>query len=156
MVRRRLCRRSEMVLDQIADVSNHLLPIHHNLRTKEPMPRFAGALVSIGGKRTLVGSTSHLICSPLGTSGNCVTRIRKHPCNCENGELTSEFITKLATIPRVQEENWAVLTCPTPSCSTSVEWLPSSFAAACALTKGVRGSTWQIKIRTGVTTERWR
>jgi len=120
------------------------------------MPRFAGVLASIGGNRTFVGSTSHLICSPLGTSGNCLTRIRKHPRNCENGELTSEFITKLAAIPIVQEEGWAKLTCPTPSCSTSVARSPSIFAATCALAKAVTGSAWQTKIRISLMTERWR
>lgn len=117
--------------------NNHQFPIHH--RTKEPMPRFAGVLALIGGNRTLVGSTSHFICSPLGATGNCVTKIRKHQCNRESGELTCEFITKLATIPRVQEENWARLTCPTLSCSTSKARSPSIFAATCALTKGVTG-----------------
>ena len=77
-------------------MSNHRPPIHHRLRTKGPIPRFAGVLAPIGGNRTFDGSTSHLMCSPLGTSGNC-TRIRKRAYNCEN-ELTLEVVTKSATI----------------------------------------------------------
>ena len=132
-------------------VSNHRPPIHHRLRTKGPIPRFAGVLAPIGGNRTLDRSTSHLMCSPLGTSGNC-TRIRKCAYNCEN-ELTLEVMTKLATIPWVQEENWAMLQCPTLSCSSSAAWLPSSFAAACAFTKGVLGSAWQAKVSTSLIAE---
>ena len=121
--------------------SNRQLPIHHRLRTKGPIPRFAGVLVPlIGGKRTLEGSISHLTCSPFGTSGNCITGIRKRAYNSENEELALEVRVKFAMIPRVQGENCARLTCPKPSCSTSVARSPSSFAADCAPTKGVIGS----------------
>ena len=67
-------------------------------------------------------------------------RVRRYAYNYENEKLTLEVRTKFATIPRVQEENSAILVCPKPSCSTSVARSPSRFAAACALTKGVIGS----------------
>ena len=79
IVRRELYRGSEeMVLNYMWDVltSAHDQVVHRRLCIKL-IPRFVGVLVSIGGKRTLLASTSHFMCCPSGTSGSCIVRISK-------------------------------------------------------------------------------
>ena len=71
----------------------HRLAVHR-IRIIWSIPRLAGELVPIGGKRTFkVGSTSHLMCSPFGTSGNYIARIRKDTCGCECEGQTLEVRT---------------------------------------------------------------
>ena len=93
IVHRKSRRRSGGAEANVRHPTWHNLPIHHRLRTKGPISRFEAVLVSIGGKRTLEGSTLHLMCSPFGTSGSCIKRVGKRFCDHKGEELTLEART---------------------------------------------------------------